>query len=309
MKDSQQVPDFLRRFAVIRLWVITSILGTLLFSCQSMSQEANFGRLEMLAKLPAKLNENSGLELLGTEAVWIIEDNGNKDHLYAVDLEGNIIRDLNVKDAQNEDWEDLAQDEEGNVYIGDFGNNDNKRKNLAIYLVRDPAGAERSSVQAEKIQFSYPQQKDFPPEAGRRLFDAEGFYYQKGYLYIVTKNRTRPFDGKAYFYRVPAKPGAYEAELLDSITPCTNPKNCRITAADISEDGKTLALMSYGQLFLITEFEPGRPSTGTLEAIDLKWPTQMESVCFEGNTRLLMSDEQSKTKGRYLYRLELNEPR
>lgn len=265
--------------------------------------------MEMLAKLPAKLNENSGIELFPGKGIWVIEDNKNKDHLYAVDLKGNLVRNIEVKGGKNKDWEDLAQSPEGTLFIGDFGNNDNKRKDLVIYVIPSPSTLEGDEVKAEKITFRYPEQKEFPPRPNRRLFDAEGFFYWEGYLYIVTKNRTSPFDGRAYFYRLPAQPGDYQAQLMDSLVPCTNPKNCRITAADISPDGKTLALTSYGQLFLITDFDLEKPSEGKLEAVDLLWPTQMESVCFENNSSLLMSDEQSETKGRFLYRLDLTQPR
>ncbi len=35
---------------------------------------------------------------------------------------GRVYDTLAVKDAINVDWEDLAKDPEGNLYIGDFGN-------------------------------------------------------------------------------------------------------------------------------------------------------------------------------------------
>ncbi len=283
-----------------------TVLGISLFlSCQS-SNEQGYGKLEMLAKLPAKLNENSGIELMENGGIWLIEDNGNRDHLYGLNLRGEIIRELKIRNGKNEDWEDLAQDEEGNIYIGDFGNNNNDRRDLVIYRIGAPDKATGPSIRAETIRFSYPQQKEFPPAKEYRRFDSEALFFWDNQLYIVTKNRTRPFDGKAYFYRVPAIPGEYQAELVDSLFPCPDPANCLITAADISPDGKTLALMSYGKLFLLTDFDLDAPSKGHLETIDLQWPTQMESVCFENNTSLLIGDEQSETKGRLLYRMNLN---
>lgn len=289
--------------------MLKTILGISLFlSCQS-SKEQGYGKLEMLARLPSKLNENSGIELMESGGIWLIEDHGNRDHLYGLNFQGEVIRELKIRNGGNVDWEDLAQDPKGNLYIGDFGNNDNVRRNLVIYRIPSPARAEDPSIRAEKIKFSYPEQKNFPPSIERRLFDAEAFFYWDNQLYIITKNRSRPFTGEAYFYRVPATPGKYQAQLLDTLVPCTDPKNCIITAADISPDGKMLALLSYGRLFLLTDFDLESPSSGTLESIDLKWPTQMESVCFESNTSLLLGDEQSATKGRLLYRLDLEKQR
>jgi sugar lactone lactonase YvrE len=30
-----------------------------------------------------------------------------------------------VENAENNDWEDITKDIHGNIYVGDFGNNDN----------------------------------------------------------------------------------------------------------------------------------------------------------------------------------------
>jgi sugar lactone lactonase YvrE len=35
----------------------------------------------------------------------------------------------------NIDWEDITKDKDGNLYVGDFGNNDNERKDLCIYKI------------------------------------------------------------------------------------------------------------------------------------------------------------------------------
>ena len=43
------------------------------------------------------------------------------------------------------DWENIAIDSAGHLYIGDIGNNDSKRDTLAVYEIDEPnpqAGAE-----------------------------------------------------------------------------------------------------------------------------------------------------------------------
>ena len=35
---------------------------------------------------------------------------------------------------KNVDWEDLTQDDKGYIYIADTGNNNNKRRELDIYI-------------------------------------------------------------------------------------------------------------------------------------------------------------------------------
>ena len=45
------------------------------------------------------------------------------------------VRTIKIDNAKNDDWEELAEDDEF-IYIGDFGNNNGKRKNLCIYIIR-----------------------------------------------------------------------------------------------------------------------------------------------------------------------------
>src|SRR5690606_13566954 len=124
---------------------------------------------------------------------WVIQDSGKPDEIHLVDSTAQLIKSLKVADAKNRDWEELAMDPQGNLYIGDFGNNANKRKDLVIYKV-PAAELEKEGPRAEKIEFNYPQQKDFPPQKDSLYYDTEGFFHQGEQLYIFTKNRTRPYS-------------------------------------------------------------------------------------------------------------------
>ena len=121
----------------------------------------NHGQLTYITKLPKNLGENSGIITLRDSTLWLVEDRGNDDDIYKVDFNGNLLKNLNVDNAKNHDWEDLAEDKEGNIYIGDFGNNSNKRKDLVIYKIPNPEFETGKKIDAEKIKFSYPDQKDF----------------------------------------------------------------------------------------------------------------------------------------------------
>lgn len=276
------------------------LLFYLLSSCSS------YGQLNFITKLPNELKENSGIAYYqNSGSVWFIEDNGNDDKIYQVDFEGNIIKKLEVKNAKNHDWEDLTKDEEGNLYIGDFGNNNNDRKNLVIYKVLNPLMEDGDKIEAQKITFDYPEQKDFPPGRHNMLFDAEGFFHFGSNLYIITKNRANPFLGEAAIYRVPDEPGNYKAELLGKITTCTDWDTCQITSADISPDGKTIVLLGYGKMWSLTNFTVDNFSEVQLQEIDLGVRTQLESVCFKDEKTLLLSDEESHRQGRNLYSFTL----
>ncbi len=262
---------------------------------------SNYGQLTFISKLPTKLNENSGIVAMNNINLWIIEDNGNTDNIYQVDFNGNLLKQLKVKDAKNRDWEDLTKDNTGNVYIADFGNNNNDRKDLVIYKIPNPEIEKGDKIDAEKIKFSYPEQKKFPPAKDGLLYDSEALFYYNEALYIITKNKSKPFTGTALIYKVPAKKGEYKATYVGKFSTCTEQGRCEVTSADISPDGKQIVLLGYGMLWVFTDFSWDDFSKGTMKTIDLGATTQLESLCFKDNNTLLLSDEARGSTGRNLY--------
>ena len=91
--------------------------------------------LDVIADLPNTLKEVSGIEITAnSDYIWMINDSNNTSDLYGVNTQGKIKKVIDIK-AKNHDWEDLTSDDKGNIYIGDFGNNANKRNNLAIFCL------------------------------------------------------------------------------------------------------------------------------------------------------------------------------
>ena len=280
----------MKKYLLLLLW------GTII-SCAS-----NYGQLTYVTKLPHKLTENSGMFPAKDSTVWFVMDRGNPDKIYQVNYKGDLVKELKVKNAKNHDWEDMASDENGNVFIGDFGNNSNDRKNLAIYKIPDPNEENGDDIEAQKIEFNYPEQTHFPPKKNKMLYDAEAFFYYRNNFYIITKNRTQPFNGEALLYKVPAVEGKHKAQYLGSFIPPKGKRNRQITSADISPDGKIIVLLGNGTLWVFTDFVLDNfISSGTLKTIDLGVYTQLESISFTNNNTLLLSDEESAKTGRNLY--------
>ncbi|TKD63622.1 hypothetical protein [Flavobacterium sp. ASW18X] len=275
------------------------IFSITLANCQ------NSGNLKVLTDLPSSQKENSGLAIYG-DNLWLIEDSGNKDEITQMNLKGEILKDLEVKNAKNKDWEDLAQDNSGNLYIGDFGNNSSDREDLVIYKLPNPEVEPGDKIDAEKIKFSYPNQLEIPSKKKDRHFDAEAFFHWGNSLYIITKNRARPYDGKTFVFKVPDTPGNYKADLVATWNTCNNQQKCSITSATISKDGSKIALISYGYLWLITNFTLDDFTQGDIEKIDLGYNGQLESVVFYDDNTLLLSDERSHGMGGNLYSFSLN---
>ncbi len=275
--------------------IITVLVFWVLVSC------SNYGKLTFITKLPRKLKENSGIVALDSNRVWLVSDKGNTNAIYEVDFKGQLLTEKRIVNATNKDWEDLARDGEGNLYIGDFGNNLNKRKDLVIYKIPNPKNYSGKRIAAQLIKFSYPGQVDFPPPKNDRRYDAEGFFFSGDMLYIITKNRSRPFTGETFVYSIPAVAGNYVASRVGTFRTCEQPHSCMVTSADISPDGKTVVVLGQGLLWMFSEFKGHDFTKGKMTTIELGARTQLESVCFLDETTLLLSDEESGNTGRNLY--------
>ena len=96
-----------------------------LLACQQQSNSD----LKTLYSLPKKLKEVSGITYFPeTNLIYTLEDSGNKNAIYAINSEGKLDKTITITNATNVDWEDITKDKTGNIYIGDFGNNDNERQ-------------------------------------------------------------------------------------------------------------------------------------------------------------------------------------
>lgn len=268
-------------------------------SCQ------NFGQLKVLANLPNSLHEVSGIEKVkNADLLWMLNDSGNKPIIYGVDNQGKIIREIIVK-AKNNDWEDITSDEEGNLYIADFGNNNNKRKNLRILKIKHQDLLVKDKVEVEKIKFSYPNQTKFPPKKKDRFFDAESLVYKNGFLYIFTKSRVKGKYGKTILYKIPAEKGSYEAKRISTFENCTDLK-CSITGASISPNGKKVALLNHQSVFIFSNFVDDDFLSGDVKEFPLGHVSQKESISFIDDTTLYIADEKTKSLGGKLYEFSLN---
>jgi len=267
------------------------------------------GRKEQSAQMiPLDLDEVSGIEYIeDTGLTWILQDSGNENKIYALDGTGRISISVQVDKVENTDWEALASDSEGNIYIGDFGNNDNDRRDLSIYKInKDQLAQGRAGVGAKTL-FNYPEQKDFPPKKSGRIYDAEAFFEHNGSFYLFTKNRSSGFDGSLNVYKIPNKPGTFAAQLIGSLTTCGKYNKCAITGADISADGKNVVLLSGNAVWLIRDFDEDNISNAHMEELDLGSVSQKEGIAFKDANTVLITDEKEKKSGGYLYEVKLSD--
>lgn len=185
--------------------------------------------------LPPELPEVSGLYYAGPDSLWWHNDSGAEPILYLTDRRGKLKQTLPVPAALNRDWEDLTADSQGNLYIGDFGNNRNARRDLCIYIFHPSTGA------LDSIRFRYPDQEAFPPPPAHASFDMEGFFWHRDSLHLFSKNRIPHGNYYTKHYVLPAQAGNYTAILRDSVYL----KKRVVTAAALSPDEDTAVLLAY----------------------------------------------------------------
>lgn len=282
-----------------KISIFLSILGFL--SCQN--EVENFGKLTLLGALPRTLNEVTGNEkIANSKLIWVHNDGGNPSKIFGITKKGVIVKEVNI-DAENHDWEDITSDEDGNLYIGDFGNNRNKRKNLRILKVSNKFLI-KNAVSAEIIEFEYENQQAFPPEKTQLFFDAEAFFYFKNHFYIFTKSRVKNQYGRTFMYKIPAKPGKHIAKIVGEFYN-ENSSYSWITAADISDDGTKVVLLSEKNVMIFTDFEGDAFLSGNVKTMLLKHIYQKEGICFKDNNTVFITDEKSGSRGRNLHRFSI----
>ncbi|MBN3518624.1 hypothetical protein JYB62_01315 [Algoriphagus lutimaris] len=246
------------------------------------------------AELGTSLNESSGLALINGR-LFSINDKDNDPKIQEFNPEdGQLIREITIDNAFNEDWEDLAQSE-SHVYIGDFGNNIGSRKNLSILRVSKDELLHSNSLVAEIIEFSFADQVNFSGPMESNNFDCESFFFLNNQLHLFTKNRG---DGKTRHYVIKDEITKQEVSPTEEFD-----TQGLITGADLSPDGKVIALLGYENkgiasqsfIWLFSDFSNTEFFSGRKRRVYLGSPSilsQTEGVVFRTNNEIIISGEE-----------------
>lgn len=286
---------------LLNILALTTIL-IFTFSCKEEIKDIKNANIH---SLPKSLKEVSGITYIDS-AIWIIEDSGNSNLLHKIGFDGLLLKSITVSGAKNTDWEALTSDEEGNLYIGDFGNNDNDRQDLVIYKILKEDLNKTEIELVPTITFSYDDQKEFPPSSNQLYYDCESFLYRNGYFYLFTKNRNKKFDGLSHIYKLENKIGEQKAILINKYFTNKDKKTGAITDAAISPDKSKVVLLSNLQMWIFTDFAEDNFTKGTLKNVEFETDTKREGVTFKDNNTLLITDERTKKSGGNLYEYKLN---
>lgn len=239
----------------------------------------------------SEINESSGIikSRLYPDLFWTHNDSGDTPRIFAIHGDGQLVAEVNVKGAENLDWEDIAAGEPGQIYICDIGNNGRARDDLVIYQIPEPNPKTDNSVTVTRvIRFRYESRSQ---DKNQPYFDAEACFFASGKIYILTKHRLR-----TELYRLDISqdsavgtPTANEEHVAERVSGLAIPG--MVTGADLSPDGKRLAVLTYLGIHLFEKPKGGDDYLGGIHTtIDLFFG-QSEGITFDGAAVLITNEE------------------
>jgi hypothetical protein len=215
---------------------------------------------------------------------WVLSDSGNPAEIVPVKVDGSLARGWSgpvaVEGVRNYDWEDLALDEKGNLIIADLGNNSGRRKQLMVHFVPEPRPGVRSIRPSKTLRVHYEDQREESPD-----YDCEAVFMAGGRLYFLTKHRS---DKRTRLYRLEGQSTTRSnpLRLIDSFE-----IGGMVTAADVSPDGKRVAVLTYTALWVFDyEAKSGSIFRGTVRWMPV-FAWQAEAVAWDGNDSLVIANE------------------
>ncbi|MEG1592197.1 hypothetical protein [Chryseobacterium sp.] len=287
---------------------ILVVFAFMLMSCNPKAQDSVTKSQEDLKtefSLPKKLKEVSGIALSQDQKIiWAIEDAGNKNVVYGLNRQGELVNDVLVENAENNDWEDITKDVAGNIYIGDFGNNENDRQNLSILKLDLKSDSQKSTKVIQTTKFHYEGQTEFPPKKSNLLYDCEAFVEKDGSFYLFTKNRSKGFDGTFLVFQIPNKEGDFEAKLIGKLKLEGGYNDAAITSAAINSKNE-IVLLTHKNIHVLSGFTANDFNSAKIQKMPLNHNSQKEAVVFVDDKTLLIADEKDKKEGGNVYQFSL----
>ena len=235
---------------------------------------------------------------------WVINDNGAKEWVHAINPRGKRIGEFDLKKSDNVDWEDLASfriDGKSYLLIADIGDNDARYKTRTLYVVEEPVAAKKEKARvAWRVDFKYP---DGPRDAESVAVDVENER-----ALVLTKRNTPPV-----LYEVPLRPvddKKVTAKWLGTIrslpppsrqdvefAPKTKDWHWQPVGMDISADNLAAVILTYRAVYYYTR----QPDQDWFDALNTR-PKRVslgnfknaEAIAFGNDTRTVVVTGENK---------------
>jgi len=276
--------------------LILLVAFILVESCHETEVKTSKSPILFSMALPKMIDETSGLEFWDKSFITH-NDSGDEARLYRFSSEGKLLEVITIPDAQNNDWEDLAKDQ-NYFYIADSGNNKGNRKNLSILIV-DP---QNDFQKMGEIRFRYAAQQNFN-KRNQHPFDAEALIATADVLLLFSKNRD---NLSTQLYSLPKTPGEYSLSPLISLE-----VESLITGADYRADHQLVALVGYNPateqfLYTLNHFDLNHLEGISLKKIKLPLDEkQIEAIKIIDQNTFWITSENEGNSNPMLYKIKI----
>ncbi|MEE3368633.1 MAG: hypothetical protein VX346_04735 [Planctomycetota bacterium] len=189
------------------------------------------------------IRESSGLAscLADRRFLWTHNDSGGKPRLFLITERGRLQHTYSIGGARAVDWEDLCSFQYRNnryLLIGDVGDNRKQRPFVTLYLLREPNPLLNASDRATTLPLFKTIRLEYPN--GARDCEAIAVDPASGTAYLVEKRLLGP----VHVYAVPLfQPATAKRQVAQIVTQVSL---ALVTAMDISPNGQTAILLTYG---------------------------------------------------------------
>ena len=265
----------------------------------------------------SRIREASGLARSHRQpgTLWIINDSGAKEILYAIDQRGTSLGRTELRKSKNKDWEDLASftlDGEHFLMVADIGDNVAQHKSRKLYFLKEPKAGKKSTTVDWEVSFRYPN--------GPRDAEAAAIDVENDRVLILSKRDIPPA-----LYAVPLrstddkkvtatwlgtisglpKPSRQDVEFA----PKTKDWHWQPSGMDISEDNRAAVILTYRAVYYFLR----RPGQDWFDAFNTQ-PIRIglgnfrnaEAVAFADDNRTVMVTGENKNS--LLLRVNLDVP-
>ena len=216
---------------------------------------------------------------------WVHNDSGNAPLLFAVRGDGRVVRRFRLS-VPNLDWEDIAIDDRGHLYLGDIGNNSVLLRFRTVYQLDEPDPTKPEGGEGEA---PLPVIRTVPyalPQSNR--FDAEGLFQEGGEFTVIAKY----LDGReAELFAMPLESKAARKVVMPRSAGRLPGFVEPATGADLSEDGTLLAVCSYAVTRVYRR--AGRPEAPSwAPAAEVRYAAlPVEGIAWDGRDLVLAAEE------------------
>ncbi len=189
-----------------------------------------------------RVTESSGLIVSRRDPAlfWTHNDGGGKRQvLYAMTRHGQPLAEYRITGAVLEDWEDIAADDQGHLFLADTGNNDAKPVTIRVHQINEP-DTKATTTGIAPVTRTWNLQYPAAP------FDCESLVVWNGHGYLVSKMFN---DARANLYRF----SLTNAAPLQTLVILGEIKiDSPVTGADISRDGHLLGLVAKNGAYVFS---------------------------------------------------------